>query len=85
MGSHEGIIDQGVATITFTIPEYLLQDGRYEGVIAELEVDGDEANFWLSDSESIYVQGDSVGFGTGDVVYVDGGEEGYTIVIEVIY
>jgi len=76
----EGTIDQEAATITFDIPERNLEDDIYRGTITGLEADDSIVQFLVAGSEWPRRLGQTVGFGTGDKVYVTGGKE-YTLVI----
>ena len=81
IGDFEGIIDQAAETITFRIPDHLLVDGRFSGIITELTADEETIYFWDGADERVKQLGDFIDFASGDLVYNADGYI-YTIIIE---
>ena len=81
IANFEGVIDQAAATIRFQVPNHLLVDGRLHGPITQLEAECDTVYFWVAGVEWPRRLGEVAGFGTGDLVYVAGGQI-YTLIVE---
>ena len=86
IGRFAGVIDHGAETITFNIPEqYVDHTGRFEGVITEIEAIDDTLLFFVAGREWPLRTGNVVGFWTGDLVYVAGGDIQYRLIINPAY
>jgi len=84
IGDFEGEIDQDERTITFSIPSHLVTDGRFSGVLTSFATDlaSDELVFFAGGSEWVLREGNTAGFITGDLVYLEGGIV-YTLIIAI--
>ena len=81
IGGHEGVINQEAATITFTVPENLVDNGHFRGEIDYIDADDDTLQFFVAGSQWPLMEGNTAGISTNDLVYVAGGRV-YTIIIE---
>jgi len=76
-----GEIDQEAETITFTVPEDLIDEyDQFRGYISELEASADTIIFFVGAQELPLALGDEVGVSTEDLVYIDTGIV-YTIIV----
>jgi len=88
MDGFVGVVDQASATITFTIPGSMLNDGSFVGTITELSLTAghDTVRFIVQgfgNEEFPRSQGELAGFADGDVVFVADGVR-YTLQINAI-
>jgi len=80
LDSYESVIDQQNKTITFTVPENQIVNGRIVGIITELEAGSDTIIFLVGGAEYPLRQGAQAGFSNGDKVYVSC-DYAYTLLI----
>jgi len=78
----EGGVDQVERTITFRVPNHLINDDSFGGIVTDFEAgDAEELIFFVGEREWLIEQGDLAAFSTGDLVYVEDGVE-YRLIIE---
>ena len=80
IGFIEGVINQDAATITFNVPPYRVDNGRFVGIINDFTANDDTLLFFAYGQEWQMQLGDVVGFHSGDRVYTVGGVQ-YTLVV----
>jgi len=80
IGNIEGVVCQDTETITFAVPANQLDNGRFAGIINDFVANSDTLLFFAYGQEWSMQLGDTVGFHSGDRVFIAGGVQ-YSLVV----